>query len=181
MQEPGPTVIPRGEQELLIMSTVSPLEVYLTSFAQFREFSEFSNTVTNKVAISAAKHFRRFSSGDLVVAKVNGMWNRAKILDLLPNNFYEVDLFDFADTAEVGIRDICRATHEVMEAPVLVTKCALESFYGREDEALKKEMMVKVKSLMIEFETIKGEMMGEKDGLTWIRIQSVEEEIMKDL
>ena len=120
-------------------------------------------------------------SGDLVVAKVNGIWNRAKILDILPNNFYEVDLFDFTDTAEVGIRDICKPTQEVMEAPVLVTKCALASFYGREEEAKKKEVMVKVKSLMMEFEIIKGEVVGEKEGLTWVRIPSVEEKIIKDL
>ena len=108
MQQPGPSVLPRGEQELLIMSTVSPLELYLSSYTQFIEFSDFTNTIINKVASAAAQHadFKRFLSGDLVVAKVNGTWYRAKILDILPNNFYEVDLFDFADTAEVGIRDI---------------------------------------------------------------------------
>ena len=77
------------------MSTVSPLELYLTSYTQFIEFSDFTNTIINKVASAAAQHgdFKRFLSGDLVVAQVNGIWNRAKILDILPNNFYEFVFF----------------------------------------------------------------------------------------
>ena len=50
----------------------------------------------------------------------------------------------------------------------MLTKCALESFYGREDQAMKKEVMVKMNSLMVEFETIKGEVVEEKEGLTWV-------------
>ena len=83
-------------------------------------------------------------------------------------------------TAEVGIRDICRATREVMEAAVLVTKCGLESFCGREEEAVKEEVIMKVKGLLKEFDTIKGEVLGEKEGLTWARIPSVEEKILED-
>ena len=60
----------------------------------------------------------------------------------------------------------------------MVKKCALSSFYGREEEALK--FQEKMKSLMVGMDTVKGEVLEEKDGLAIVRIPSIEEKLRED-
>ena len=113
--------------------------------------------------------------GDLVIAESGRVWHRARVIKILPQNYFKVDLFDLAVEAEVELILIGRATEDLMKRPVLLKKCALHSFYRREEEALKSQE--KMKSLMAGRETVKGEVVEEKEGLALVRIPDVEEKL----
>ena len=164
-----------GEQEFRIISAVSPLHLHLASHHQFQELSRLVNN-----AALTADYVNPFTveEGALVLAESGGVWHRARIINILPNNFFKVDLFDLAVEAEVELNEIGRATEDLMKIPVLVKKCALSSIYGREEESLK--LQEKLKSLMVGMDTVKGEVLEEKDGLTMVRIPSIEEKLRED-
>ena len=161
-------------QELLIVSVVSPVEFYLSKKENFLEISSSISSLANKVA-ETGDFVHPVIVGDLVLALRNGKWNRAKIVATLPDNFFTVHLFDLAETAEVELNDLCKATRDLMEFPVLVTKCALHSFQGREKEADK--VKEKMKSLMRVYETVKVEVRDDEDGLTMVRLPDVERKL----
>ena len=110
-----------------------------------------------------------------MLAERDGVWHRARIINVLPENFFKVDLFDFAQEAEVELNEIGRAPEDLMKIPVLVRKCALHSFYGRDEGALKSEE--KMRSLMAGLETVTGELVEEKEGLSLIKIPCLEEKL----
>ena len=163
-----------GEQEFRIISAVSPLHLHLASQQQFQEISR----LVNNAAITADYvNPATVEEGALVLAETGGVWHRARIINILPNNFFKVDLFDFAVEAEVELNEIGRATEDLMKLPVLVNKCALSSFCGREEEAIK--LQEKMKSLMTGMDTVKGEVVEVKEGLAMVRIPAVEEKLKK--
>ena len=165
-----------GEQEFRIISAVSPLHLHLASQHQFQEISR----LVNNAAITADYvNPATVEEGALVLAETGGVWHRARIINILPNNYFKVDLFDLAEEAEVELNEIGRANEDLMKLPVLVNKCALSSFYGSEEEALK--MQEKMKCLMTGMDTVKGEVVEVKKGLTMVRIPGVEEKLREEV
>ena len=161
-----------GEQEFQIISAVSPLQLLLANQLQVQEVSRLVN---NAALTADYLNPATVEEGDLVIAESGGVWHRARVIKILPQNYFKVDLFDLAVEAEVELNEIGRANEDLMKLPALLKKCALNSFYGREEEALKwKE---KMKSLMAGRETVKGEVVEEKEGLALVRIPDVEEKL----
>ena len=158
-----------------IVSAVSPVELYLSNKKQFIELSQSISLQANKDAENG-DFVHPVIVGDLVLALANGNWSRAEIVDVLPDNCYRVYLFDFAETTVVELNDICKATRELMEFPVPVTKCALESFSGAEDENQMDLVKEKMKSVLTEL-TVQGEVLEEKDDVTMVRIPVLEEKL----
>ena len=62
-----------------------------------------------------------------------------------------------------------------MKIPVSTRKFAVNSFYGREEEAF--TLKEKMKSLMEGLETVKGEVVEEKEGLTLLSIPCIQEKL----
>ena len=161
-----------GEQEFQIISAVSPLQLLLANQLQVQEVSRLVN---NAALTADYLNPATVEEGDLVIAESGGVWHRAKVVKILPQSYFKVDLFDLAVEAEVELNEIGRANEDLMKLPALLKKCALYSFYGKEEEALKwKE---KMKSLMAGRETVKGEVVEEKEGLALVRIPDVEEKL----
>ena len=172
--QPPPSVLEPGEQELQIISALGPLQLYLANRHQFQELSRL---VDNAALTADYVNPATLEEGALVLAESTGVWHRARITKILPNNFFRVDLFDFDREAEVELNDIGRVAEDLMKIPVLMRKCALHSFYGREEEAPKSNE--KLKSLVAGLETVMGEVVGEKDGLCLVRIPSLEKKLME--
>ena len=163
-----------GEQEFQIISAVSPLQLLLANQLQVQEVSRLVN---NAALTADYLNPATVEEGDLVIVESGGVWHRARVIKILPQNYFKVDLFDLAVEAEVELILIGRATEDLMKRPVLLKKCALHSFYGREEEALKSQE--KMKSLMAGRETVKGEVVEEREGLALVRIPGLEEKLQE--
>ena len=175
---PSPSVLQRGQQDLLILNVNSPIQFYLASHENFVQFT-FLNSSLSRGNDDQTETVRPFV-GDLVLVYKNGIWNRAEIVNVLINDFYEVEMFDFAQLTIVGLKDMCRAKQEMMNLPVLATKCGLYSFRDREDQAYHEPTRRKMKVLMKRLESIEVDVVEEKDGVTWVRIETVEKQLWSD-
>ena len=152
VQRPRPPLLPGGEQELLVLTVLSPLQLYLCSVEDFLNFTFLTSSFSQTAAEQAESV--RPSVGDLVLAFKNGIWNRAEVVNVLINDFFQVDLFDFARKTNVGLKDIRRATLEAMEFSALTTRCGLHSFRGREDQDKQAQVIAKMKLLLKQLERI---------------------------
>ena len=114
----------------MVVSAGSPVELYLTNKQRFSEVSALADKVAE-----TADFVHPVTVGDLVLAERNGAWTRAKVVEIISSNCFRVDMFDLAVTVEVELNEICKATMELMEIPVLASKCVLHSYYGRESQA----------------------------------------------
>ena len=147
----SPAVIEKGKQSLMVMGCFSPTEIYLA----LKGFpKEFINKLHELGENSDYVHLPE--DGDLVFVFKEQCWNRAKVVRSLPNNIIVVEII------QVEKRMVCKAPKEALDFPVLVGKCCLDSFYGKEEEAAKH--VDKLRSLGLEYLTVEVEVLGSKDG-----------------
>ena len=111
-----------GEQELQIISALGPLQLYLANRHQFQELSRL---VDNAALTADYVNPATLEEGALVLAESTGVWHRARITKILPNNFFRVDLFDFDREAEVELNEIGRVAEDLMKIPVLMMEGSL--------------------------------------------------------
>ena len=175
---PCPSVLQKGKQDLLTLTVNSPIQFYLASHENFVQFTFLNRSLSG--GNDDQTETVRPSVGDLVLVFKNGIWNRAEIVNVLINDFYEVEMFDFALLTIVGLKDMCRAKQEDMNPPVLATRCGLYSFRDREDLAHKERIRMKIKVLMKRIESIEVDVVEEKDGVTWVRIETLEYKLWAD-
>ena len=161
-----------GRQSLIILSAVSPLELYLCSRQQFEEFAEHTCSLMASEADQADYLFEAVV-GDFVLVFTEGNWFRAKITEILPNYRVRLDLVDTFSVAEVNRNLLRKARVEVMKIPTLWTKSRLDSFCGRkEEEAIR--FGDKVEELMEAYTIVEGTVVEMEEGIARVHIPSVE-------
>ena len=166
-----PTVLEAGKQELLVVASVSPLEVYITDMTKVEEFTQTPTARLNMMG-ETADYVHLTEVGDLVLAFKEECWNRASVMEILQDNRLKVRLIDYAETIEIEKKMVRTAPEEALEFPVLVAKCSLDSFHGREEKAAKQ--VEKLVSLGLDYKPVEGEVLGSQDGVTRVKIPSVE-------
>ena len=172
-----PSSLSVGRQSLIILSAISPLELYLCSRQQFEEFAEHTCSLMASEA-DQADYLFEVVVGDFVLVFTEGNWFRAKITEILPNYRVRLDLVDTFSVAEVNRNLLRKARVEVMKIPTLWTKSKLDSFCGREKEDAIKSSD-KVKELMEAYTEVDGVVldMDEGEGVARVQISSVESQL----
>ena len=163
-----------GKQEFVVLSALSPMEIYLTStdgLAAFNEIGNFDNIGKTSDYVHLPK------VGQLVLVYKENCWNRAVVEEVLANGNILVDLLDFPEVFEVEKTQLRQAPQSTLEVPVLAARCALDTFYGKEEEASKK--VEKLRSLEMEFKIQEGEVLSCKDGLTRVKIPDIESKLVE--
>ena len=163
----SPAVIEEGKQSLMVMGCFSPTEIYLA-------LKGFPEEVINKLHKLGANsdYVNLPKDGDLVFVFKEQCWNRAKVVRSLPNNIIVVEIINFPEIIQVEKRMVRKAPKEALDFPVLVGKCCLDSFYGKEEEAAKH--VDKLRSLGLEYLTVEVEVLGSKDGVTRVKVPRIE-------
>ena len=158
-------------QELLVIGSVSPLELYITDMTKFEEFSQTPTARLNMMG-ETADYVHLSQVGDLVLIFKEECWNRASVMEVLPNDQLKVRMIDYPETIEIEKKLVRNAPEEALKFPVLVAKCCLDSFHGREEKAAKQ--VDKLISLGLDYKPVEGEVLGCQDGVTRVKIPSVE-------
>lgn len=111
-------------QKVLVLAVVSPREFYLCSPEQFEEFSSQVVPACSEAAADADLIITA-RPGDLVLANRDGVWCRARIIQLVGQNV-QVRLLDLAITSTFRRDDLRMITPEVCVFPILAVKCCLQ-------------------------------------------------------
>ena len=105
-------------------------------------------------------------------------WNRAEVVEEgLANGNILVQLLDFPEVLEVEKSQLRQAPQSTLEFPVLAVKCALDSFYDKEEAASKQ--VEKLRSLEMDFQILQGEVLSCQDGLTRVKIPAIESKLIE--
>ena len=133
---------------------------------------EFNFDRLNKIG-DDSDYVHILKAGDLILAFQEDNWNRATVVD---PNVLKIKFVDFPEVVQIEKKMLRKAPREVLELPVLVARCVLHSFYGREEEAA--GMVEKLKSLELNYATVEGEVVGSQDGMFKVKIPSVESQLV---
>ena len=162
-----------GKQGLVVLSSVSPLELYVTSEDGLINLID----AVNKMG-ETADHVHLPRVGQLVLAYKNESWHRAEVVEVgLVNGNIRIRLVDYLEVVEVEKSQLGRAPESALEIPVLAIKCGLDYFFGKEEEASRQ--VEKLRSLGLEFAILEGEVLGRQGGLTRVKIPAIESKLVK--
>ena len=117
-------VLTTGSQKLLVLAVVSPSEIFLCSPEQFEEFSA-QVVPTSLKAATEADLVITARPGDLVLANRDGVWCRAKIIQVLEQDVL-VKLLDLAITCTIRKEHLRMISPEVCAFPILAVRCSLQ-------------------------------------------------------
>ena len=89
-----------GKVDLLVLGTVSPMEMYFCTDEMFGKYSDFASTVIHEVATTAGP-VTSLNIGDIILASLDDIWYRARIIEVPEGDSVLIDVFDMAMIREV--------------------------------------------------------------------------------
>ena len=159
------------------MSCFSPLEIYLASAPDIASFTETAISIIHNIG-ETSDDIPSPKVGQLVLVFKENCWNRAEVEEEgLANDKILVKLVDFPEYLDVERSQLRQAPRSILKFPVLVAKCALDCFYGKEEEAYKQ--VEKLRSLDMDFQILEGEVLSSQDGLTRVKIPAIESKLVE--
>lgn len=161
-----------GKVDLLVLCTVSPMEMYFCTDEMFGKFSDFASSVIHEVA-SVASPVISMKVGDIILAFLDDMWYRARIMDVPDGDSVLIDAFDMAMIREVPKKDLRKASLQVCDFPVLAVKCCFNSWAGKEEKEAAEKFGNKIGELLEDFSQVEAEVV-ELGDVNLIKIPSVE-------
>jgi len=164
-----------GKVDLLVLSTVSPMEMYFCTDEMFGKYSDFASSVIHEVA-AAAGPVTSLKVGDIVLALYEDMWYRARIMDVPEGDLVLIDLFDMAMIREVPKKDLRKASLQVCDFPVMAAKCCFSSWAGKDEKEAAEKFGKKIGELLEDFSQVEAEVIEAGD-VNLIKIPSVEDKL----
>ena len=159
-----------------MLSALSPMEIYLTSGDNLATFSEIDCAILDNIG-KTSDYVHLPKAGQVLLVFKEDSWNRAEVMEGLANGKILIKLLDFPEVLEVERSQLRQAPKEAFESPVLAVKCALDCFYGKEEEATKQ--VEKLRSLEVDYQMQEGEVLGCQDGLTRVKIPAIENKLVE--
>ena len=160
----------------MVLSALSPTEIYLASKENLAIFSEVDCGILDNIG-KTTDYVHLPKVGQVVLVFKEDCWNRAEVVEGLANGNILIKLLDFPEVLEVERSLLRQAPKSAFESPVLAAKCALDCFYGKEEEASKQ--VEKLRSLEVDFKVQEGEVLSCQDGLTRVKIPAIESKLME--
>ena len=164
-----------GKVDLLVLSTVSPMEMYFCTDEMFEKYSDFSSSVIHEAA-AAADLITSLRVGDIVLALSEDMWYRARIMDVPEGDSVLIDIFDMAMIREVSKKDLRKASLQVCDFPVMAVKCCFSSWAGKDEKEAAEKFGKKIGDLLEDFSQVEAEVIEAGD-VNLIKIPSVEDKL----
>ena len=160
-----------GKQEFVVLSALRPTEIYLSSTNVFTAFNETDCVILDNIG-KTADYVHLPKVGQLVLVYKENCWNRAEVVEEgLANGKILINLIDFPELLEVEKSQLRQAPQSTLEFPVLAVKCALDSFYDKEEAASKQvEKLIQI---------LQGEVLSCQDGLTRVKIPAIESKLVE--
>ena len=164
-----------GKVDLLVLGTVSPMEMYFCTDEMFGKYSDFASTVINEVAITAGP-VTSLNTGDIILASLDDIWYRARIIEVPEGDSVLIDVFDMAMIQNVRKEDIRKASLQVCDFPVMALKCCFISWAGKDEKEAVGRFGKKIGELLEVFSQVEAEVI-EAGEVNLIKIPSVEDKL----
>merc|ERR1719312_1572947 len=164
-----------GKVDLLVLGTVSPMEMYFCTDEMFGKYSDFASSVIHEVA-AAAGPVTSLKVGDIVLALSEDMWYRARIMDVSEGDSVLIDFFDMAMIREVPKKDLRKASLQICDFPVMAVKCCFSSWAGKDEKEAADKFGKKIGELLEDFSQVEAEVI-EAGHVNLIKIPSVEDKL----
>ena len=164
-----------GKVDLLVLGTVSPMEMYFCTEEMFGKYSDFASTVIHEVATTAGP-VTSLNIGDIILASLDDIWYRARIIEVPEGDSVLIDVFDMAMIQNVRMEDIRKASLQVCDFPVMALKCCFNTWAGRDEKEAVEKFGKKIGELLEVFSQVEAEVI-EAGEVNLIKIPSVEDKL----
>ena len=164
-----------GKVDLLVLGTVSPMEMYFCTEEMFGKYSDFASAVLHEVATTGGP-VTSLNIGDIILASLDDMWYRARIIEVSEGDSVLIDAFDMAMIKTVRKEDLRRASLPVCDFPVLASKCCFSSWAGKDEKEAAEKFGKKIGDLLEDFSQVEAEVI-EVGEVNLIKIPSVEDKL----
>lgn len=170
------SVLQPGNQELLVLSVNSPMDLHVCTEAQFDNYSEI---VVNVIADDAkkAQAVDTINVGDLVLIFSEEFWYRASISEVKDDNNVTVELFDMAMSKVVKKSDLRKPSKEICKFPILAVNAVMDSWFGKDEKEALEKYGKKTQDVLEIYGKVEAEVIS-TDGVARIKIPSAEEKLL---
>jgi len=154
--------LPLGSQTVVMLSAVSPMELYLCSQEMFLQLST-SMAMIEEAAVRS-NVITAVQAGDPVLACDDGIWYRAMVTMVMADDMVQVELIDLASTATLATTNIRHVSPDVMVEAVVAVPCCLDTWVGEEKKVAVEKWGDKMAGLVEQYEEIQVGVIGPMEG-----------------
>merc|ERR1719427_964434 len=151
-----------GSQTVVMLSAVSPMELYLCSHEMFLQLST-SMAMIEEAAVRS-NVITAVQAGDPVLACDDGIWYRAMVTMVMADDMVQVELIDLASTATLHKTNIRQVSPDVMVEAVAAVSCCLDTWVGEEKKIAVEKWGDKMAGLVEQYEEMQVGVIGPMEG-----------------
>ena len=173
-----PGTLALGEQTLLVLAAVSPMELYLCSQDKFFSFSSIIVPILEEAASHAALVLSP-KEGDIVLACEDNVWYRACVLELFDANTIKVKLLDLASIITLPRDKLRTGSPAHMKHPVLAVPCCLASWRNEDTKVAIDLWGGKMDEVVEQFGEMEVDVVEVLEGKVIVKIHKLEQKFGK--
>eukprot|EP00092_Neocalanus_flemingeri_P017001 GFUD01018388.1.p1 GENE.GFUD01018388.1~~GFUD01018388.1.p1 ORF type:complete len:535 (-),score=202.29 GFUD01018388.1:42-1646(-) len=158
--QPGSLVL--GSQSAIVLSAVSPLEIYICSEEMFMKLST-SMAMLEKAATGSTL-VTTVQAGEPVLACDDDTWYRGKVTQVMADNMVQVELVDLASTAILSKTQLRKASSDVMKEEVVAVSCCLDTWVEKDRKMAIEKWGDKMAGMVEQYSEVQVEVVGQVDG-----------------
>jgi len=163
-----------GQQKLLVLAAISPMELHLCTQEQFQYFSD---TIVPCVEAEAGKADKVVSvvKDDLVLACEDQVWYRAVVKESLSKEEVKVELVDLALVTEVHKDNLRTVNTSVLKDPVVAVSCCLDSWAEEDKKVAREKWGSKMGSILEQYTEVDVEVIEMVENQVRVKAPKVEQ------
>eukprot|EP00092_Neocalanus_flemingeri_P017770 GFUD01019227.1.p1 GENE.GFUD01019227.1~~GFUD01019227.1.p1 ORF type:complete len:1003 (+),score=360.29 GFUD01019227.1:61-3069(+) len=171
-----PGCLAMGTQSAIVLTAISPMELYICSQAMFMQLST-SMAMLNKAAASSTP-VTQVQAGDPVLACDDDTWYRGKVAQVMPDNMVQVELVDLASTATLSLSHLRKATPEVMKEKIVAVSCCLDTWVEEDRKVAIEKWGAKMTGMVEQHSELQVEVVGQLEGAQFrVKIPELEKKM----
>jgi len=173
-----PGTLPLGQQTLLVLAAVSPMELYLCSQDKFFSFSSTIVPMLEEAASHAAP-VHSPKEGDIVLACDDSVWYRACVLEVVNVNSVKVKLLDLASITVLSKDKLRTASPGHMKPPVVAVSCCLASWLGEDMKVAMESWGSKMGEMVEQYSEVEADVVELMEDKVIVKIHQLEQKFGK--
>jgi len=163
-----------GQQKLLVLAAISPMELHLCTQEQFQYFSDIIVPCVEAEAAKADKVVT-LKEGDLVLACEDQVWYRAVVKEPLSKEEVKVELVDLALITKVHKDNLRTVNTSVLKDPVVAVSCCLDSWAEEDKKVAREKWGSKMGSILEQYTEVDVEVIEMVGNQVMVKAPDVEQ------
>eukprot|EP00092_Neocalanus_flemingeri_P085489 GFUD01107586.1.p1 GENE.GFUD01107586.1~~GFUD01107586.1.p1 ORF type:complete len:327 (-),score=119.72 GFUD01107586.1:76-969(-) len=154
-----PGCLAMGTQSVIVLTAISPMELYICSQEMFLQLSTTMAKLDQAAASSTP--VKTVQADDSVLACDDGTWYRGKVVKVMGDNMVQVELVDLASTATLSMAHLRIASPDVMKEVVVAVSCCLDTWVKEDKKVAVEKWGDKMAGMVEEFSEVQVEVVGQ--------------------